>query len=138
MSHARLELFYLVVWSTKHREAWITSPFQTPLCRFLAQRATAKGCRVIAVNCVEDHVHVLLYMPPTERLSNLVKDMKGASSRMMSGEAFFDFAWQEGYSATTLRAADVPTVKAYVERQRFHHGPGGGIEETLEDSIAGE
>ena len=59
--------------------------------------------------------------------------MKGASSRKMSQEAITDFAWQEGYSATILRAGDVPAVKAYVENQQLHHGIDGCIDETLED-----
>ncbi|MGE5599559.1 MAG: transposase [Bacteroidota bacterium] len=77
-------------------------------------------------------------MPPTERLSDIVKDMKGASSRKMSREVAFDFAWEEGYSATTLRAGDVPAVQAYVENQQQHHGVGRRIDETLEDSSAAQ
>ncbi|MGE5529198.1 MAG: IS200/IS605 family transposase [Patescibacteria group bacterium] len=133
MPHARLELYYHVVWSTKHREPWISANLQAPLNRFLTERAVAKGCRVIAANCVEDHAHILFYMPPTERLSEIIKDLKGASSRKMSQEAIMDFGWQEGYSATTLRAGDVPAVQAYVENQQLHHGSGGRIDATLED-----
>ena len=59
--------------------------------------------------------------------------LKGSSSRKINKEAHAGFSWQEGYSATTLRASDIPGVKEYIENQQFHHGENGEIDASLED-----
>ena len=51
-------------------------------------------------------------------------------------EAIAGFSWQEGYSATTLRAGDIPTVKEYVENQQMHHSENGMTDTSLEDFSA--
>ena len=67
-----------------------------------------------------NHVHVLLALPATKTLSEVVRDLKANSSRWMkeSGE---DFGWQEGFGAFSVSPSQVPVVKAYIRNQEEHH-----------------
>ncbi len=80
------------------------------------------GCKVQAVNAVEDHVHVLIQFATTETIGKLVKDMKGSSSHLVN-ELFptLDFKWQGGYGIFPVAPSALPKVKAYIENQEMHH-----------------
>ncbi len=86
------------------------------------------------MGCVEDHVHLLLTLKPTDTVADVVKKLKGSSSHFINVEAGSAQAlyWQRGYGAVSLRKRDIPFVKEYVERQKQHHGEGGGAIEGLE------
>ncbi len=66
---------------------------------------------------------MLVRLHPTVAVSTLVKEVKGASSHLMThqiapGEYF---KWQGGYGAFTLRCDQVPMVREYIANQKAHH-----------------
>jgi putative transposase len=71
-------------------------------------------------------VHVLLRYPPAVSVSELVKQMKGVSSRLVQQEIVPGefFKWQGGYGAFSLAERDVAMVRRYVHRQEEHHRTG--------------
>ncbi len=75
---------------------------------------------------VADHVHLLVSLAPAVSVSNLVKDVKGTSSYLMTHEFVRGepFRWQIGYGAFSLRRDDVPIVRRYVMDQKEHHARG--------------
>ena len=83
MSHSFRELFYHLIWSTKNREP-------------VTIKASGLGCRIFALNCVSDHVHLLLYIPPNLVISKAINSLKGASSHELKGLSP-EFYWQQGY-----------------------------------------
>jgi hypothetical protein len=84
--------------------------------------------KLIAVGGVEDHVHVLLSVPPTLAVSKAVQLLKGNSSKWLR-ETFpamrqAGFAWQEGYGAFSIGVSGVAATKRYIENQETHHRRG--------------
>ncbi len=77
----------------------------------------------IKIGGVEDHVHVVVGMPPTMAVSKAVQLLKGGSSIWLH-ETFpesADFAWQDGYSEFTVSKSQLPDLIEYVTNQREHH-----------------
>jgi REP element-mobilizing transposase RayT len=69
-----------------------------------------------------DHVHLLIGLKPTHALADVLRTLKGDSSKWIHEELRQnDFAWQEGYGAFTVSKSDVDAVRRYVQDQEEHH-----------------
>ena len=62
-------------------------------------------------------------MPPTLAFSDVVKRIKGESSKWLSKEkkGLAGFAWQDGYGAFTVGKSQIPDTTRYIQNQREHH-----------------
>ncbi|MGE5528807.1 MAG: IS200/IS605 family transposase [Patescibacteria group bacterium] len=132
MPHSHRELFYHLVWTTKNRYPYISPALRAPLLAHLRKKAAGLGCQVFAAECVPDHVHVLLYIPPNLTVARTVRELKGFSSHELRCICL-DFAWQEGYGAHTLRRSDLRIVQAYIENQARRHKSPDLLDAGLED-----
>lgn len=112
-----------VVTSTKHRHPWITTDLADRLYPYIGGIIRAHKGTLYAIGGVDDHVHLYLRWRPDESLSNLMREVKGASSKWIheSLPDLRDFAWQAGYAAFSVSRSQEPAVKAYIDRQREHH-----------------
>jgi REP element-mobilizing transposase RayT len=122
MSYWRLH--YHLVWATYTRLPLITPPRERIICQTIFAKARDLGLIVHAIG-MEDHLHVVVSIPPTLSLAQCVKQLKGASARAVninSTEA--SFHWQEGYGALTIGGRSLTSVIEYVSRQAEHHGRG--------------
>jgi REP element-mobilizing transposase RayT len=85
-------------------------------------RAIARNCgvRVPAIGGTDNHVHLLLMIPPANRTADVVRTLKANSSRWMN-EIGHGFAWQDGYAAISVSPSQIPVVARYIENQAEHH-----------------
>jgi len=130
----KLSLFVHFVWATWDRLPLITPEVERRLLRNIEDVAIHHKCEAIAINAVPDHVHVLLKIPSTFSIADLVKHMKGVSSNFANDELFTGltaFKWQGSYGAFSVSRWDIDRVKAYVLRQKEHHNA-NELEEELE------
>jgi REP element-mobilizing transposase RayT len=82
-----------------------------------------QGGVTLAVNGVDDHVHVLAKLRPDKALSDFLRDLKANSSGWMH-DVFpdrKDFSWQNGYGAFSVSASQIPAVSRYIANQERHH-----------------
>jgi REP element-mobilizing transposase RayT len=79
--------------------------------------------KLLIINGMADHVHVLFGMRPTQSLSDLMQDIKGNSSLWINDRKLVrgHFEWQEGYGAFSYKKSDVPDVFDYIMNQESHH-----------------
>lgn len=104
----------------------ITPDIERDLYRCLEREARELECKVLAINGIENHVHIVVEFPPTLALSHLLKQLKGNSSRMANAELIEngEFKWRGSYAALTISRWDVSKVVAYVKNQEEHHAIG--------------
>ena len=123
MRHNKLALFLHLVWSTWDRQPLITPDIERRLHRNIESEARKMGCVVLAINGTEDHVHVLVQIPTTITIANLLKQIKGVSSHFVNEtlRPATKFKWQGHYGAFTVSRWDVSKIKAYIKRQKEHH-----------------
>jgi putative transposase len=81
------------------------------------------GHKMLAINNMPDHVHMLIGANPAHALSALMKQVKGESAEWIDRERLTkkQFRWQEGYGAFTFSKSHLPNVIAYIENQQTHH-----------------
>ena len=133
MSHSYVNLLYHVVFSTKDREPLIVEALQPRLYEYIGGIVRRQGGVPLAVNGVEDHVHLFAKLRQDRALSDVIRDLKAHSSGWMHKvfPALKDFTWQHGYGAFTVSASQAEAVKGYVERQKVKHREQGFKEEFV-------
>ncbi len=114
--------FYHLVWTTKNRAPLIGPTIEPRLYAYLIHKAAELGAYTYAVNGWNDHVHMIIAIPPSVSVAQLVKHLKGASSHDLNQEQPDEhFAWQRGYGVLTIGQRQRPDADAYVRRQKEHH-----------------
>jgi len=120
-SLARLDIH--LVFSTKNREQWLSNSIRDELHAYMATVLQNMGCKPVILNSVEDHIHLLFEISRTRSISQVVEEIKKASSKWIKtlGPGFASFSWQSGYGAFAVSVSNVPTVRDYIANQREHH-----------------
>jgi putative transposase len=131
MSHSYSSNRVHVIFSTKGRAKIISDELQPKLWAYMAGIATKQGFDAIIIGGVQDHVHVLLSLPPTMPLAKAIQFLKGSSSQWLN-ENGEQFAWQEGYGAFSVSASQIEDVIRYIKNQAVHHAKKSFEEEFLE------
>ena len=118
-----LQLYYHIVWTTKHREPLLTSETEPLIYGFLKSKIIGLGGTLFALGGTTDHVHIVASVPAKLPLSTFVGQVKGVASARFnkSGSGDVPFYWQEEYGAFTFDRKRLPSFVAYVENQRHHH-----------------
>lgn len=112
-----------LVFSTKHREPFLSDAVRPALHAYLATVFKNLQSPVLALNSVADHVHILFSLHRTVALSSVVEDAKKSSSKWLKTQSpdLAAFAWQAGYGAFSVSESAVEAVTRYIETQAEHH-----------------
>ena len=97
MSHSYVQNHLHLVFSTKERARIIAKGDQPRLWSYMAGIARNHGFLMVADGGMEDHIHLLIQLPPTMALAEAVRLLKTNSSKWMN-EQKIQFSWQEGKS----------------------------------------
>lgn len=111
------------VFSTKHRERWITPEIAERLYPYVGGIIRAEKGTLYDIGGVEDHVHLYLRWRTDVAVSDLMRTVKARSSNWLH-ETFprlHGFAWQEGYSVFSVSKSQEGALKKYIARQHEHH-----------------
>ena len=112
-----------VVWATWDRAPLLDRDLIGPIHAAIAEQARKLGCDPVHVGGVSDHVHVLVGLPPTLAVADLVRRLKGASSHLVNHGLApgIGFRWQGAYSAFSVGRDGYERARDYVGRQPAHH-----------------
>ncbi len=126
-------LTYHVVFSTKLRRPLICDDLRERLYEYIGGTIRELGGHLIEIGGVEDHVHLLVNLPPARPVSDMIRDIKANASRWVNrlpGQTT-RFEWQKGYAAFTVSYSQTPSVRRYIQNQREHHRVAGFEEELI-------
>jgi putative transposase len=118
MAHTYSVIFVHCVFSTKGRLPLIPEPEK--LWVMMRTVASHSQINVLAIGGTENHVHMLLTMPSTRTLADVMRELKANSSHRMHHRCP-KFAWQDGYGAISVSPTAIEAVTQYIEHQREHH-----------------
>jgi REP element-mobilizing transposase RayT len=110
-----------VVFSTKERLPLIENEIKPRLFAYLGGIVREIGGAALIVGGTNDHVHLLVGLPPTLALSDVVRTLKTNSSRWMHEQSSQKFEWQRGFGAFSVSSANIEGVKNYIANQEEHH-----------------
>lgn len=120
MAHSYSGNYIHLVFSTKDRRDTIPPGLQEKLWAYLFGICRNLKITLMAVGGITNHVHLLISLPATMRLSDAVKELKANSSRWLR-EHGIAFEWQKGYGAFSVSASNLDVVQHYVRNQEEHH-----------------
>lgn len=123
MPQSYVNLLYHIIFSTKDREPIITPKHQPRLYEYIGGIVRKQGGITLAINGMEDHVHLFAKLRQDKTLSDMIRDFKSHSSGWMHKvfPDLKDFTWQSGYGAFTVSASQAASVKKYIDEQKQHH-----------------
>ena len=112
-----------LVYSTKNRMAWIPEDDRPSLYAFQAGVFKTMESPAIIIGGVEDHVHTLISLSTNQKLTDVIGEVKQASSAWMKsdGTRYPGFYGQGGYAAFSVSESNIEHVRRYIENQREHH-----------------
>ena len=122
LNHTRWDCKFHVVWIPKYRKRALYGQLRKQLAPVLKERANQKESEMLEGRLVEDHVHMLISIPPKYAVAQVIGYMKGKSAIWIArtcgrrknfiGQNF----WARGYYVTTA-GLDEETVRDYIGKQ---------------------
>jgi REP element-mobilizing transposase RayT len=121
MTYRRLH--YHLIWATHNREPTLRLEGEKMFYGVLYKKAEELGLKIHAAGNIEDHVHVVLSIPPILAVAECVRQIKGASAYAINRMAGSDgqFKWQGGYGALSIGERSLETVMEYAAKQKVRH-----------------
>ena len=122
-SMSKVLALYHIVFGTAGRCPVLKGINRLELHRVITSIAAENQSKVMIVNSVDDHLHLLLDLSPRISLSAFMAALKAKSSawlRHSSGSTSFS-SWCKGYYACTVSPSMVRKTINYIESQPEHH-----------------
>lgn len=111
------------IFAVKFRQGQIQPHWKERLYQYITGIIRKNGHKLLIINGMPDHIHILIGMRPEQSISSLMQDVKASSSKWINEEKLTkeNFAWQEGYGAFSYSRSQVPRLIRYIENQEEHH-----------------
>ena len=116
-------LYVHVIWCVRKREALLSKPVRRVLLAHMQKEGEEKGLRVIAAGAVEDHLHCLLHLLPSQNLLQVVKSLRALTADWLNETQLLgrEFAWEDEYFAYSVSPSGIRQVTDYIGKQEEYH-----------------
>lgn len=124
MANTYTQLYIHLVFAVQNRKTLIKPEWKVELYKYITGIIQNRGHKLIIINGMPDHVHILIGLNPKESISELVKTVKADSNGYINSNGFnkgYKFAWQEGYGAFSCSRSQLKKTIEYIEQQEEHH-----------------
>jgi REP element-mobilizing transposase RayT len=123
MANTYTQIYIHTVFAVEGRQSLIAKEHKVEIYKYMTGVIQNKKQKVMAINGMPDHIHLLIGLSPDIALSDLVKDVKVASSSLINDKRWVrgHFNWQRGFGAFSYSRSQVGTVAKYIENQERHH-----------------
>lgn len=134
MANTYTQIHIQAVFAVQNRISSIQNNWKDELYKFITGIVQNHDHKVLQINGMPDHIHLLFGFRPTQSLSDLMQMVKEDSSKWINTKGFVNekFSWQSGYGAFSYSKNQVPRVIKYIQEQEKHHGKKSFLEEYEE------
>jgi len=134
MANTYTQITIQIIFAVKGRENFIKPVFKEDIFKYIAGIIRNKRQKLLCINGMPDHLHILIGLEPSMALSDLVRDIKANSSRWVNEQRLlpWKFEWQEGFGVFSYSRSQRSAVIRYIENQEHHHAKRSFREEYLE------
>jgi putative transposase len=123
LSHSKWDCKYHIVFIPKCRKKELYGKVRKYLSSVFHELASQRGSEILEGHMVQDHVHMLIRIPPKYAVSEVIGYIKGKSAiavarqfggrqKNFSGEKL----WARGYAVSTV-GLEESTVRSYIQHQ---------------------
>jgi len=134
MANTYTQIYLHIVFAVEGRQNLIAPEHNDELQKYITGIVTAQKHKLIAINNMPDHLHLLVGLRPDAALSDLVRDVKAGSSKFINEKRWVmgRFSWQEGFGAFSYARSQLGAVIRYIQYQQKHHAKKSFRDEYLE------
>ena len=134
MANTYTQIHIHSVFAVQGRKCLIGKDWKDDLYKYITGIIRNYGHKVLQINGMPDHVHVLFGFRPTQSLSDLMQQVKQDSSAWINRKGFLQnkFSWQAGYGAFSYSKSQLPGIIRYIQNQEEHHKKMTFTEEYVE------
>jgi putative transposase len=123
MANTYTQIYIHAVFAVEGRESLIAPEHKIEIYKYMTAVIQDQKHKLMSINGMPDHVHLLIGLRPDVALSELVRDLKSAASRLINDKRRVrgHFNWQRGFVAFSYSKSQVSNVAKYIENQERHH-----------------
>ena len=123
MPNTYTQLYIHIVFAVHGRDSLLRSEFREHVHKYITGIVEQRSHKLIAINSVPDHMHLLIGYEPQQALSDLVRDIKSHSAKYINEQGWMKtkFSWQTGYGAFSHSRSQIDAVVKYIANQETHH-----------------
>ena len=123
MANTYTQLYIQLIFVVENRASIITTNIKNENYKYIGGILGNKKHKLIVINGMPDHLHILIGLNPDEAISSLVKEVKRCTTVYINDNHLIHgkFSWQKGYAAFSYSKSSLPNVIKYIENQEGHH-----------------
>ena len=108
-AHSTYRCQYHIVFAPKYRRKVIYGKLREDIGQILRKLCEQKGVEILEANAMPDHIHMLVEIPPNQRISDFMGYLKGKST-MIIFERYSNLKYKYGNRHFWCRGYYVSTV----------------------------
>ncbi len=137
MANTYTKIYLQLVFTPSGRENIIPVKHKEELQRYTTGIIQNRTHKLLAINYMPDHVHILIGYQPSQPLPDLLRDIKANTSKFINDNKWLPgkFKWQEGYGAFSYSHSQLGDVINYIINQEQHHQKTSFKDEYLETLV---
>ena len=123
MANTYTQLYTHIVFHTKSTGIVMRDEDLVRVFQYIGGIIRDEGAIPFAIGGVADHIHILMSLPKTVSLSDLMRIIKARSSKWLRRlDSYYEpFSWQDGYGAFSVSPSLMERTKQYILGQAEHH-----------------
>ena len=123
MANTYTQIYIQTVFAVEGRQNLIKPEHNDELQKYITGIVSGQKQKMIAINNMPDHLHLLVGLRPDSSLSELMREVKAGSSKFINEKRWVlgRFSWQEGFGAFSYSRSQLDAVINYIENQQKHH-----------------
>ena len=136
LTHGRgyvYSLQYHLVWCTKYRRKVLTKGADEECRALLLSLAEEYRFRILAMEVMPDHIHLLIDASPQFHIPDMIRIMKGVTARKlflthpeMKEKLWGGHLWNPSYCVVTVSERSLAQVEEYIRSQKEKEWGGKG------------
>jgi len=123
MANSYTQIYIHYIFAAKGRKNFLLPENNDELHKYITGIVQNRKCKMLQINSVPDHLHMLVGLHPTYAVSKLIQEVKAISSGFINDKKWTgnDFHWQVGYGAFSYSRSQIDDVINYIKNQQEHH-----------------
>ena len=117
--------YHFVFCPRYRRKLFLIDGFEARFKELVIQICEQNDMVILAMECHIDHCHLFVNAPPTLSAADIMKIIKGNTSRQLKQEFFSNVdmqMWTRSYFVSTAGDVSNATIQRYVEEQKTRGG----------------
>jgi putative transposase len=123
MANTFSQIYLQCVFAVQNRQCLVSKDNKEELHKYITSLVQHRSNKMLAVNCMPDHIHLFVGFRPSILISDFVKEIKVESNDFINQKNWTKdkFKWQEGYGVFSYSHSHIENVVRYVMNQEEHH-----------------